>query len=307
MPKRKRHHFVPKLYLSRFTNDDGVLWQYERGKELPVPVQPRDAAVESYLYSPQVGENPKSDEIEAFLAEHVEGPSAQPLGKLIRGTDLTTEERSLLSLYIAFQELRVPGWRDAIAGFMEDISKRILELHLAHPKSFRRKLERATGRPHSHDDVERIAKSYQDGKLAIKATKVGWLQSLLETGQDLVPTVSKLRWLVVEVAENADFEFVTSDSPITKVLTDARVPRHFAGGWESPSAESTLTLTPKHVLVLTPDGRCGRKVVAKHALNTARPWLQDVNARTVRRARRFVFSRRPQPFITDLLSSRADR
>ena len=40
----KRHHSVPRAYLRRFTDDDGLLFQHERGQEGAVQVPPHKAA-----------------------------------------------------------------------------------------------------------------------------------------------------------------------------------------------------------------------------------------------------------------------
>jgi hypothetical protein len=307
MPTRKRHHYAPRPYLSRFADDDGLLWQYERGKAEPVQVQPGDAAVEGYLYAPEVGEDPKNDAVETFLADFVDGPAVEPLERLIAGRDLTVEDRTRLSLYIAFQEFRVPERRDWVLGIVEKMAGQIMDLVTSRPAAFRAELARVTGREHSEEEVEQLIRGHREGRFEIKATKVTWLQCLVGVSQDLVPTIARLKWLVVEVGADKDFEFVTSDAPVTKVLTDRSVPGIFAGGWESPSAESTLTLSPKHVLTMTTWGMAGRLSAQGAAFSKAKRWLKDINARTVGQAQRFAFSRRRQDFIPKVFARRGRR
>lgn len=307
MPTRKRHHYVPQLYLSRFADDDGLLWQYERRKDEPVQVQPKDAAVEGYLYAPEVGEDPKNDALETFLADFVDGPAVEPLEKLIAGSELTVEERTRLSVYIAFQEFRVPDRRDWVLGIVEKMAGQVMDLVTGRPDYFRAELTRITGQEHSEKEVEQLIRAHRESMFEIEATKVTWLQCLVGVSLNLAPTIARLRWLLVEVGPDENFEFVTSDAPVTKVLTDRSVPEMFAGGWESPSAEATLTLSPKHVLTMTPRGRAGRHSVQGAAFSKAKRWLKDINARTVRQARRFAFSRRRQEFIPRVFARRGRR
>lgn len=307
MGRRKRHHYLPRLYLSRFVNEEGLLWQYERGKSEPVLVKPKDAAVEGYLYAPGVGDDPRNDSVESFLADFVDGPAVEPLEKLIAGDELSTEDRTRLSLYIAFQEFRVPERRDWILSIVEGLAGQFMDLVTARPEFFRAELERTTGREFSEEDAERIIQSHREGKFEIKATKVTWLQCLLGVSQDLVPTIAQLKWLVVEVGAHEDLEFVTSDTPVTKVLTDRSVPEMFAGGWESPSAESTLTLTPKHLLVMTPGGAAGRVLAEGRSFSKVKSWLKNINTRTIAQSRRFAFSRSRQDFVGKILARRRRR
>lgn len=130
------------------------------------------------------------------------------------------------------------------------------------------------------------------GEVRVEPTKVTWLNIVAAAG-DTAPTIAGLRWLVVEAP--GEFEFVTSDTPIVKVLTDSAVPRMFAGGWLSPSAEATFALDPHHVLVMTPSGLEGR-------IRGKPVWCRDVNTRTVRQARRFVFARSRERFIPTVMN-----
>lgn len=289
MQTSKRHHSVPMHYLERFTGDTGLLWVYPTDGAEPRQAHPRNTAVERYLYAPEVGDNPKTDEVEKFLAEHVDGPASQPLAKLSIGEDLTPEERNSVAIFLAFQELRVPQTRDAILGFVEQIGHRVLEMVVAHPEHLDKKAAEIGLRG---ELVRRGYEGIKAGDLKLEATKISWLDSMLQVARESANLIDGLSWCVAECSPG--FEFVTSDTPVVKILTDRSVPAIYAGGWISPSAESTFALDPEHVLIIKPDGPTGR-------IAPPRAWCIDVNRRTVGQAHRFVISRNRADWITKQL------
>lgn len=98
----------------------------------------------------------------------------------------------------------------------------------------------------------------------------------------------------------SDFEFLTSDVPIVKIVIHPKFPRMYAGGWLSPHAETTFTLDPKTCLVISPEGFEGQ-LVGK------RSWCKDVNRRLIMKANRFVISREKESFVEKVATKRNDK
>jgi hypothetical protein len=283
----KRHHAVPQFYLRRFSNSDGYLWLHDRHQRIATQVHTRDAMVEKYLYAPQTGDEPYDDALEKHLAVNVEGPAALPLEKLSKGDELSEVERQHLSLFLAYQEVRVPRMRDLITAFTADVGQRVLEIAASNPKSIRSSLESA-GESISDATLTRMTELVLSGGIKVEATKMAWLETTLANAGEMAGMLYRMPWFVVEA--HSQIEFLTSDAPIVKVLTDRTVPREFAGGWLSPSAEATFALDPKHCLVIRPDGKQGRGRASKL-------WCKDVNSRLVRQAHRFVASRSRDTYV----------
>lgn len=291
---RKRHHAVPIHYLRRFTAANGLIWVYPLYSGEPKQIHPRNAAVERFLYSPKTGDKPHDDTLEQVLADCVDGPAAPSLEKLIRGDDILPEDRAAIALYIALQELRVPAFRDQLRANLEQILRVIVDLLMEHPTYLRNK-----AREYGEDPENVVAglQGIQEGSLELQTTKTGWLQNLFMIARDTGPLIARLPWLVVEAPPQ--FEFVTSDCPVVKILTDRSVPALYAGGWVSPSAEATLILDPEHALVISPGGKEGR---SKGRLS----WCHDVNSRTVTQANRYVYSRSQAEWIARAIQKESE-
>lgn len=282
----KRHHSVPRAYLRRFTDDDGLLFQHERGQEGAVQVPPHKAARENLLYAPETGDDPSDDAVEVFLAEHIDGPAVQVIDTIIAGSELADDERFQFSLYLAFQEFRIPRMRDNVLKTMGDVAKTMLQLSGSHPEYVGR-IFSEMGEAKSEAEIKKIAGFMARGEYEVNVHKTQWL-SLLGVAVDIAPMIAGLPWTVMETGE---YEIVTTDAPVVKILTDKRVPRKFAGGWLSPSAEATFALDPCHVLVISQDASEGLRREAPPR------WARNVNTRSVGQANRFVYSRSREAWV----------
>jgi hypothetical protein len=289
----KRHHAVPRFYLERFAKDDGLVWLHNVENVTAVRVNPKDAIVEKYLYSPEVGQNPKDDSFEKFLAERIEGPAAPCLERLANGEEISSEDRQRIALFIAYQEYRSQYMRDMVTGFVTEIARDFVDVSLQNRDYMKSAFEKM-GRPITDEKLAEMTEAWNRGGVAVEATKIAWLhasRNCIEIGLMLY----KMPWLVVEAPDGV--EFLTSDTPIVKVLTDRNVPEMYAGGWLSPSAESTFALDPRRILVIRPDGKEGRA-------EGPRAWCKDVNSRLIGQARRFVVSRSRDDYVEKVAKKR---
>lgn len=285
----KRHHAVPRFYLTRFAAEDGRVWLHDIKTQTATRVTPEKAIVEKYLYSPEVGENPKDDTFERFLAERIEGPAAPALERLASGEEFSSEDRERIALFIAYQEFRVTRMRDAITKMVTEVGRGIMDLAIQHPESMKRTFEEM-GKPISDEDLAKMIEGYKTGGIVLEATKTPWLASAGVPTQ-IAEMLYRMPWTVLEAP--AGIEFITSDTPIVKVVTGPNVPQWQGVGWLSPSAESTFALDPTHILAIKPDGKEGRFLVN-------RSWCKDVNSRVVSQARRFVVSRSADSYVEQL-------
>jgi hypothetical protein len=260
----------------------------ESGAE-PFCTGPNGVAVEGRLYSLAADDEPADDAFEQRLAQHVDGPTAPLFEKLVREGTLTGDERLQFAYYLALQEFRTPRMRDLVKGMTSQIMNGVLEHLASDPENFKK-----IGAPLPVGLGEEILDAIRTGGIVAEATNAAWLQ-LVTAPLELAPTIAELDWAVATAP--GDIEFITTDTPIVKVLVDRSVPPQFAGGWCSPSAESTLALDPSHVLVIRPEGLNGHSPAPRR-------WMMDVNARACRQAHRFVISRRREAFISKILQKK---
>lgn len=283
---RKLHHAVPKFYIKRFAKADGLVYLHDKQRLSVVRVHPDAAIAENYLYAPEVGETPYDDSFEKFLSDHVDSPAAPIIEKLTFGDSISDEERSYMALFLAFQDMRIPRTRDLIAKFMGNIGRKLLRMQAQHPDSMKRILENM-GEKVSDERIRDLADDIKRNEFVVEPTKVMWLESM-SIAVDIAEVIYRMPWIVAEA--HPDIEFITSDAPIAKILTDRSIPRIFGVGWLSPSVESTFTLSPSHCLIIRPDRKEGRYEAPKS-------WCKNVNRRLILQARRFVISRNRDSYI----------
>lgn len=155
--RSKRHHSVPQFYLKRFCGSDGLLWFHDIEQQKAFKVNPADAVVEKYLYSPEIGDDPHDDTLESVLAEHIDGPAVEPIEKLAKGDSLTEDDRARIAIFVAYQDYRIPKVRDSIGNFVTEIGEKIMKISAEHPDSIKSTLDEI-GDPISDEEVEKIVK-----------------------------------------------------------------------------------------------------------------------------------------------------
>jgi len=114
MKRTKRQHYVTRAYLDGFLGDgQRTFWVYGRNRDAAFRANPESVAFEGNYYSFKRPDGTWDDELETFLANHVEGPGIGFVRRLTKHeTELSWQEREHLALALAFQEFRVPSMRE---------------------------------------------------------------------------------------------------------------------------------------------------------------------------------------------------
>jgi hypothetical protein len=139
-----------------------------------------------------------------------------------------------------------------------------------------------------------MVQAVKEGGIDVQATKIPWLSSMT-IATEIADLIYRLPWTLIDAPRGV--EFLTSDAPLVKVLTDRAVPSFFAGGWLSPSAETTFALSPSTCLAIRPDGIEAR-------IEGKKRWCRDLNKRVVAQANRFVVSRSRDSYVEKLAKKR---
>lgn len=92
---------MPRFYLSKFCDQEGIIWTYG-GETEPRRGNPEATAVETNFYSPIGVDGKRFDEAEEFLAR-IEGDAAPLWGDLCAGKVLVGEDRGRIALFLAAQ------------------------------------------------------------------------------------------------------------------------------------------------------------------------------------------------------------
>ena len=100
----KRQHYVPKFYLEGFTKE-GLLAVYDRKNDTAGLQQPLNTGVIGHFYTVKDAQGRKRFEVEAMLSE-VEAKAAPVIARLAAGGEITDEQRSDFSVFLALAAVR---------------------------------------------------------------------------------------------------------------------------------------------------------------------------------------------------------
>lgn len=129
MPEPKQHHYVPQFYLSRWGDERGLVWVWDRDKDRVFQTTPRNIAGETRFYwiddLERQGLDPLTmekqfaaieGEVKAVTSHWLETiPSMAPW----QWVPVTEEERHVVALFIALQSLRTLDAREILLLFAE--------------------------------------------------------------------------------------------------------------------------------------------------------------------------------------------
>lgn len=217
----KKHHFVPRWYLKRFTDSSGFLHIYDQKKDVFRKHKPENLMVIGNYYR-QAWAPPGIDPdiLEKRLGELIEPNAQRAFDKLLkRGGDLTNDDTAAICVYLEFQRIRVP--RQARLG-MQTFMKTLVT--------------------HSQPEfIEKLAR----GEVKIKPDSIRFtfMRSLI--GQ-AVQWLSSMLWLVLESPNCTSF--ITTDSPVSFYNVDFPPPSETGIGLAGTRV--FFPLSPKYLLVL---------------------------------------------------------
>lgn len=119
----KRHHYVPRFYLQRFTNERGKIWVYDKLKKTAFETAPENIASQTHFY--RVDENAEGvgpSEMEnqfAGVEAVMNNITNDWFGRISRAdyVPIPQVNRDTVSLYIALQLLRTVEAREQLVQF----------------------------------------------------------------------------------------------------------------------------------------------------------------------------------------------
>jgi len=123
---KKRHHFVPKVYLKSFCDDTGKILVYRKDDpSKAIPLSPDNVGLRRYYYSQPTPEGGKDHNALEDLFSKVESKWARIVDRLHRQEDVNDSLEDIFQ-FIALQRVRVPACRDAIEKVEGERTKAIV-------------------------------------------------------------------------------------------------------------------------------------------------------------------------------------
>jgi hypothetical protein len=284
-------HYLPrKAYLSFFESADpaGSIFMYQR-EQAPICVSTKKAGRERDLYCFTDDEGNFNSEIEKTL-ERVEAEAYPILLKLNEAQedfDLTAEEWLRISIFVATQLVRTPGWLHKTERMAGEFAKAWM-MKMAASDGMWEAVNRETPKKFPKMPIERVREFILSGEFDIATGGPYYLGLSLKMAGPAMRAVFMRDPVIVRPRER---EFVTSDHPVVMRRHEKSLPTWGAGVVNS---HFLFPIGSKAMLDLRVQlGRkvdAARKSVRVKVRRIGNSQLNAINALTIRNAERFVFA-----------------
>lgn len=206
MSEPKKHHFVPKFYLSNWCNEPSGKLHYFywiNNKFIPSPISPKFTAFEYNLYSLENVPPGQAQIVEKFLSKTIDGPASMIIKKIIsEGPNTLSDDmrRNWAKFLLSLRYRNPPGINNARMWGRNNIS---IKLEEASEEYENRR------QPEDPVSLEEFAKSRDPGfveNFGIK-TLMEWICTTKHLGHIL-----NMHWWTIDVSGNF-YNLLTSDQP----------------------------------------------------------------------------------------------
>jgi hypothetical protein len=259
---RSDNHYVPRLYLKRWADDNGLLWLYRILVSHPNVPHWTHASISAlakhqHLYT-RVAAGKETDEFEDWLGRDFETPAEEAIHKAVSDDRLTPGDWECIIRFLAAQDVRTPArlmemtarQRSILPAMTEDVLQRVIT-ELTEAKRTGSHIEHRVS-DESKNFPTRITKAIEPGaetgtlKVETVVGRGSWLWSVHRLLTSTYKVLHLHKWTVLRPPVNETWP--TSDDPVIKLNRDAMGRYDFKGGWASNGTEILLPLGPHHLL-----------------------------------------------------------
>jgi Protein of unknown function (DUF4238) len=239
----KRHHYVPRFYLSGFTGAKERLFVVNRPTRHSFRTAPDNVAGENYFNRIEVaGMDPNA--LEKALAEF-EGEVAPALERIKQAKSLAKEEdRAQLVNFMAAIALRNPWRREAISQMHDELTRRQLQAKFGTKEAWERSVAemKVAGVWNEAAGV-----TFEDMQAALKDAKLPIPKELnmiveIDHHDRLTELLWNRKWQIV-VAKDGTGGFVTTDDPVCLRWTDGQFHSGLSPGFALKETEIVFPLS----------------------------------------------------------------
>lgn len=300
------NHYVPQFYLQNWSSDSVHIYEYSLlvpDSRIPYwkPSAIRYTAKWNDFYTRVVGDR-EADDFEKWFNTTFENPSKPVFQKILNGEQISREESTILSRYIAAQYLRTPARATKIITMLQEIMPGILkEVHAKLdsayiPKNDSAPMEYSELLPLSVS-IDRVKRTITTGTVIGKSMYLYALKHLLTTTLHVMDNYS---WQVVHAADGISFP--TSDDPVICLNYFSENEYDFGGGWGRQHTNIIMPISPE-ILVFTEVGSYSHA----NNLDYSTQWSRFFRKIIIEHAHRYVYAIAPQKGMLSIHPRLVDR
>jgi hypothetical protein len=271
-------HTVPKCYLRRFANDQGLVRVFNRNQqEEPFITGIGNIAVERDFYALETASG-RSQDIERRLGA-IDGEACSAFARLSDGVwPVSAADREVLANFIALQITRGTRFRELLKEIANDMMRLAARAHVSIPGA----LEAIVGDDASAEDIEQFRAILREGRFDITPNQSASVINALRVAEELVPIIGVKRWNLVRTDA---LRIVTSDNPVTLWRRPLAQEDNWGVGVQTAD-EVALPVDSKLALVLRHPLPSEEESLMQVDLEAVR----TLNSRTILQASRWVYA-----------------
>lgn len=227
MSTPRKHHYVPRSYLARFTltgATDSRLFVLDKSTGRQWPSTPDDSACERDFYMLEVDEGSEQEAlaIEKFFG-NIESIGSESISATLRDNRVPDGElRNKLVGFLSVMAMRVPGVLSRWDEANEQVMKTVAWYLTATPQAWQAHVEamRREGVEVTEDSYEAIREFVLSEDYTVRMDQNTRLSTILHPLPELARELSRRHWTLV-VGEPDAPDFICSDRPLTLCWNDS--------------------------------------------------------------------------------------
>lgn len=241
----KRHHYLPRFYLEKFSRD-GLLWVYDRLTNEFRRQPPKDTAVELHRYSFRDATGQLDASMERVLSRF-ENLAAPAIAKVEAGGLPSKDERIAIAAFAAQINTRVPDSDKTARGLEEYFHALFRDVLERNPPTTRKDdallsvdLPQGGKTPITREQIVKFMQRFEERAHDKKAQ----LTQMLALARSLTVVFANLDWVIVHTPPGKAF-----------VLTDSPLVASPPPGWQPESKKTfgVATAGTKKLIPLSPN------------------------------------------------------
>lgn len=279
MSKPVRQHTVPKVYLQRFSNPQGMLHIYDAEKKQYRQQRPKEVTIEKNFYTVTSPDGSKDYVIEEILSEFIETKFGVVMDRFLETGKLEKEDKEYLALFVAFQHLRTPKYREKHSAFLQNahnkVSKLLLKTHKAHfgKTDFTQQI--------SEEALDEIIDLYENDRVRLEHPPETHLKFMMEFANQEAYILCQQNWYFLRPSKGS--KFLTSDHPF--YMTRPRdLPEWQGVGLITHGSAKIIPLSPDVCLAIKNDGN------KEISITLTREQVREINLMTASSSKRFIIA-----------------
>lgn len=277
------HHYIPKFYLKGFTDKDGVLWVYEKGKNAPRNSTPKnEACLDNYYTFTDRG---YADSGTETILGKIESHIAPTVKKLANPQfKMSDQQRSELYTFLASMFVRVPAYRDYANQQFGEHMKALTQDQARNRTKFYEMIsvfEKNTGQ--RVENPEKLREFAASGNYTVSQESVGYNILITFRSCLAISEILEAEYSHDLIYAPANSAFLSCDNPIATIRPGTNGQAWIGAGFSLPRTQVVFPLNKRACIIL----RRGAKGEQIHASESR---VEQINNLTMAMAQNYVYA-----------------